>query len=759
MVHSVLTQRQTFLGFFTRHILSPVPRWCSELGVTWRQTLILVIISGLQVFGWQRTSFADDSHQVTKKTESENQVREPEERILVKGQRQNQARLDRDATGKVEILQSGELKRYGAQSLADAIKQSRGVDTQTFCANCGAKRVTINGLRGEHTTILIDGVPLHSAVSSFYGVDAVPIVGVDRIEVRRGSGSALTTAEAIGGVIDLYTVMPQRNGLEFSYEASDHGAFQKTALTQVASDEGGAVLAIQEGQMQPWDLDHNGVAESPFRATRSGMLKLKRTWGDDHDLSLRLSAADLEIIGGNPDRKKPVRYTPIQAQPSDFRNGDVREAYIGAWERITDHIQLRRQEAVAQYVGRLPRDQEWRLRLSRVEQNLDAIYSHGFDYENQDAINGFGFQYSTLTTDGSHLLTFGLEERSQTMNTASQALFVDRTPPLVPDRLRFKARALTLLDEWRPMNLSLRADIALRVEEVQVEWLDLKKEIRTQVVLPRVDLRYDHTGHVSSRLSVGRGYRPPLTLFESEHGSDHNGFLVDIQNLEEAESGVYSFSANYTDWFITVSTHITRLNHMAYADKKVPKGQPLVFRNSEESFSILAHDLYFGGNLIPQLFWQVSYEQFDYTDAYTRKLPTAMIEQRARLEVAYDTPEWSLGFQATAVGARRLSRYGYDAHYNRYDLDVMSPTFGQVSVQKPQRAPGFWDVALSGRVRIDDHYAFTARVNNLFDFTQTAVGDSPTTWHWHVNHAHYDNFHTWGPLAGREYFVGFTGQW
>ncbi len=104
-------------------------------------------------------------------------------------------------------------------------------------------------------------------------------------------------------------------------------------------------------------------------------------------------------------------------------------------------------------------------------------------------------------------------------------------------------------------------------------------------------------------------------------------------------------------------------------------------------------------------------------------------------------------------------RFGYDEHYRVYDLDVGSPTFGEVSEQKNQKAPMFWFGNVRSRWKATENYSVSFRVNNLFNFTQTAYGDSPTTWHYHLNHAHFDNFHTWGPLMGREYFIGFEGGW
>ena len=120
---------------------------------------------------------------------------------------------------------------------------------------------------------------------------------------------------------------------------------------------------------------------------------------------------------------------------------------------------------------------------------------------------------------------------------------------------------------------------------------------------------------------------------------------------------------------------------------------------------------------------------------------------------------WDLGLQLQWIGPRDLSRFGYDEHFKVYDLDVSSPTFGQVSEPKNLAAPAFWFGNVRSRYHATENYDLSFRINNLFDFTQTAYGDSPTTWHYHLNHAHFDNFHTWGPLMGREYFLGLEAHW
>ncbi len=670
--------------------------------------------------------------------------------LEVEGKRLDQGR-QRDSNSQTESLSGDTLRQYGAHSLADAISQASGVNTQTFCANCGAKRITIDGLRGEHTTILIDGFPMHSTISAFYGIDAIPVVGLSGVEVMRGAGQALMAPEAIGGVLNLLTVNPKEKKLRIFSEYGSHGSQQTSVL---ASSEK-LVLTAQQGKLESWDIDNNGIGESPFRKTQTYSLKLNEKLGDNL-LSLRHSDANLLIIGGNTERFRPSSFTRIQAQPTDFVGRDVAKEYIGDLGRITDVIELQRKETAFSLQRELSPESEVELKLSQVQQTQNANYSHGYDYRNKDQISFAELSYQTSL--GEHILTAAVESRWQRMISKSDALYIERLEPLTPDSLRFQSQALSLRDSW-VVNDHWSFDSALRIDQLHINWTDLDFKIEETIVAPRINIKYLWDDHISSQLSYGIGYRPPLTLFESEHGSNHDGFLVRIDKVERAQSWVYSLSGNYPDWFLSGTVHHTQLENMAFAFDKVPKGSPLIFQNSDQRYSITTVDVFTGGKLWEQLNLQFGYEQFFYPGDYAEKLPSAAIEQRVLTDLDWTSARWDLGLQLVWIGARDLKRYGYGQHYKVYDLDVASPTFGEVSEQKNQNAPAFWFGNARGRWKINENYSVSLRVNNLFNFTQTAYGDSPTTWHYHLNHAHFDNFHTWGPLMGREYFWGVEGSW
>ena len=167
-----------------------------------------------------------------------------------------------DTIEKTEVITRDDLDRRQAGSLAQAIDNKPGIRVQNECSMCGIKRVMINGLKGEQTTILVDGVPMHSVVSSYYGIDAITASGIGSIEVARGPGAALATPEAIGGAINIISERASANGFRGDISSGENGyargSIVATALSQDGRGEG--VLALQYDDIDQFDGDDNGVS-------------------------------------------------------------------------------------------------------------------------------------------------------------------------------------------------------------------------------------------------------------------------------------------------------------------------------------------------------------------------------------------------------------------------------------------------------------------------------------------------------------------
>jgi outer membrane receptor for ferrienterochelin and colicins len=93
-------------------------------------------------------------------------------------------------------------------SLFDALQNINGVRPQINCNVCNTGDIHINGMEGAYTTILIDGMPIVSALASVYGLSAIPNSMIASIEINKGPANVEYGSEAIGGVINIITKNP-----------------------------------------------------------------------------------------------------------------------------------------------------------------------------------------------------------------------------------------------------------------------------------------------------------------------------------------------------------------------------------------------------------------------------------------------------------------------------------------------------------------------------------------------------------------------
>lgn len=113
------------------------------------------------------------------------------------------------APADVTVITEEEIRRSGARDLADVLRTVPGIEL--LRDQFGAVQIVSRGLlspsESNYILLLLDGVP---ANIPYYGgaslvYDDLALVGVKRIEVIRGPGSALYGASAFAGVIQVIT--------------------------------------------------------------------------------------------------------------------------------------------------------------------------------------------------------------------------------------------------------------------------------------------------------------------------------------------------------------------------------------------------------------------------------------------------------------------------------------------------------------------------------------------------------------------------
>lgn len=113
----------------------------------------------------------------------------------------------------VEVITREDIERAQPHSLPDLLRGRAGISLSN---QGGAGKLTTLFMRGaesDHVLVLVDGVRVGSATSGLVSFQDIPVELIERIEIVRGPRSSLYGADAIGGVIQIFTRRAAREGL------------------------------------------------------------------------------------------------------------------------------------------------------------------------------------------------------------------------------------------------------------------------------------------------------------------------------------------------------------------------------------------------------------------------------------------------------------------------------------------------------------------------------------------------------------------
>ncbi len=686
------------------------------------------------------------------------------ERIEVRGVKQRLESRGRvaDMIEKTELVDAISIFQQQAATLSEAIENAPGIRVNNECSMCGVKRVMINGLKGEHTTILVDGVPMHSVVSSYYGMDAISTAGVDAIEIARGSGASLIAPGAVGGTINIVTKTPIENELMFDLSVGEKG-YKKLDLYATGVNQSGdlgVLLTAQRFTQDQFDADANGVSEAPSFNNGSASVKLVWDLTDWDNLELRYGHFSSDIFGG------PMGVSKGEALASErfgstgagsfFAQGDVRQAYQGLPWEVTETIDTSRDEWTGRWTHEINDDWHTVATLSYVDHGQDSYYE-GFDYTNTDSIWFVDLRAAWYLNDA-HLLTMGVDGRSEKMRSSSYKLkeIQAADPAVSGDSFDQCSLGAYLQDNW-VISDNIELQWALRLDKVEADFIEKtaqSNEIERTLLSPRANLRWDHSERWTSRLSAGQGYRAPLTFFESDHGILEDGFEIAVDDLEVSRSVGYALSFLGEQLDATASLNYTEVDNLAFIDVEHFERPTLI--NRSDTIDVTAADLMWGYRVNAYLRFDGGFEWFNYSDNYKETFAVVPVESRVSIGMDIDYAGWDLVTNLVWYGPRDLVEYGYSDRYNIFDdangNDVVDD--GELQGPKSTDAKAYFTLDIKLSTALTDNTTLYIGATNLLDYTQAGDLDSPLYWYNAGGEAGFDVAHIYGPMQGRQAYAG-----
>lgn len=144
----------------------------------------------------------------------------------------------------ITVIGADEIARGGVQSLPEFLQRQPGVEIVQNGGPGAVSGIFLRGANRGQTLVLVDGVRIASSSAGATSLEAIPLDQIERIEILRGPASGLYGADAIGGVVQVFT---RRGAGAVSGNASAGYGTDRTwnANGGLAGSRGPAQFAVQ----------------------------------------------------------------------------------------------------------------------------------------------------------------------------------------------------------------------------------------------------------------------------------------------------------------------------------------------------------------------------------------------------------------------------------------------------------------------------------------------------------------------------------
>ncbi|WP_085274013.1 MULTISPECIES: TonB-dependent receptor [unclassified Pseudomonas] len=211
--------------------------------------------------------------------------------VLISANRQVESRTATSAAN--TVFTRTDIDRLQPTSVTDLLARVPGVQVAPTGGRGSLPGIFIRGTKAAQSLVLVDGVRIANATSGDSGLQFIDVDQIERVEVLRGSRSAIYGSDAIGGVIQIFTRRSSGPGLQprLRLAAGSNQTFQRslglaggngaTRFNLGASlDETAGIDAT--GPSFASDGDHDAYRNKSFN------LSLSHTFGERFEAGLNL---------------------------------------------------------------------------------------------------------------------------------------------------------------------------------------------------------------------------------------------------------------------------------------------------------------------------------------------------------------------------------------------------------------------------------------------------------------------------------------
>lgn len=412
------------------------------------------------------------------------------ERIVVSANRIEQP-LSRIGNS-VTLIDAAEVRASQKPTVSDLLATTPGITVSRNGGLGGSTQLRIRGAESDQTVVLIDGVKLNDPSSAGGGYNFANLLTTDymRVEVLRGPQSTLWGSQAIGGVVNIVTTVPE-GPLLAAYSAE--GGSRGSGAVQARAEAGGDRLAwrvagkyLTTDGISAYDDDRGGRERDGYRNASANVRGLLRI----------TDAVSAELRSTYSSGRADFDGFPLPA----FALADTRE--YGDSDELVTYAGIN----AATFGGRLQN----RVGFAYTDtdrENIDPDSTVRTTFDASGRNKRWEYQ-GTLTLNDTFGAVFGLESERSELSTRSPSQFDPNPPTLANDARLDSAYAQVSVSPIDALTLTA----GMRYDD---------HETFGSESTGRAALAWAATPTTIVRASYGEGFKAP-TLFQlfSEFGNE-----------------------------------------------------------------------------------------------------------------------------------------------------------------------------------------------------------------------------------------------
>jgi vitamin B12 transporter len=196
----------------------------------------------------------------------------------------------------VRIIDRDDIASSPSTSLIELLRAHGGVEIATNGGPGQISAVFLRGANANHVVVLVDGVRINSATSGTNAFENIQLNQIERIEILRCPASSLYGADAIGGVIQIFT---RKDGNRLSLSAGTGTWRTERYDASLAGGSGTTRFAVRAGYEDSRAFSATN-ATSPFSfnpdddgyRNKNATASLTHAWSPGHELAARAFVSD-----------------------------------------------------------------------------------------------------------------------------------------------------------------------------------------------------------------------------------------------------------------------------------------------------------------------------------------------------------------------------------------------------------------------------------------------------------------------------------